>query len=69
MARLHASVQEMKLRYKDLDIEELLSKRVNKDKVAEARKFVRKQIFKKDKFEKKMDVVKGKESKRKNDHE
>jgi len=69
MARLHASVQEMKSRYKDLDIEELLSKRVNKDKVAQARAFVHKQGVKKGKFEKKMDVVKTKETKKKNDHE
>ena len=65
MARLHASVQQIKQRYNDLDIAELLSKKTNKDKVAQARAFVHSQIVKKKSFDKKMDEVKDKEDKQK----
>ena len=55
MARLHASVQQIKERYNDLDIAELLSKKPNRDKVAQARAFVHSQVVKKKSFDKKMD--------------
>ena len=69
MARLHASVQEIKERYNELDIAELLSKKPDREKGRQARAFVRSQVVKKGSFDKKMEEAKEKEGRRKEEKE
>ncbi len=65
MARLHASVQQIKSRYTELDIEELLNKKPNKQKIAQANAFVKSQKVKKKKFNNSIDDKKKKEEEKK----
>lgn len=48
-----------------MDIAQLLSKKQNKSKLAQARAFVKSQVVKKADFEEKMDVIREKEEARK----